>query len=275
MKIFDFFILLGTILPLQAQLELTAVELPKKLEETSGLEYLGTHFITHNDSGDEPKLYEFSKEGTLLKSTHLYTINAIDWEDITRDENYFYIADTGNNFGNRKDLTIYVVDSHFTPVDSIFISYAAQTDFHLQNHHAFDAEALAVVCDSLLLFSKNREDLSTQLYSIPKKGGSYTLAPRAQWEVGSLITAADYHADLDLLALTGYGFEGAQFFYTVTDFMKNPWNQPDLKKYTIPIDKAQIEAVKVVDAQNFWITTEKRGGEKAKLIALKLLLESD
>ena len=56
MKIFDFFILLGTILPLQAQLELTAVELPKKLEETSGLEHLGTHFITHNDSGDEPKL---------------------------------------------------------------------------------------------------------------------------------------------------------------------------------------------------------------------------
>jgi hypothetical protein len=78
MKIFDFFILLGTILPLQAQLELTAVGLPKKLEETSGLEYLGTHFITHNDSGDEPKLYEFSKEGTLLKSTHMYTINAID-----------------------------------------------------------------------------------------------------------------------------------------------------------------------------------------------------
>ena len=39
--------------------------LPKKINETSGLEYLNGNFITHNDSGGKEKLYEFSKDGKV------------------------------------------------------------------------------------------------------------------------------------------------------------------------------------------------------------------
>ena len=46
-----------------AQLSLTTIKLPTQLEETSGLEYIGENLLTHNDSGDKPRLYEFTKEG--------------------------------------------------------------------------------------------------------------------------------------------------------------------------------------------------------------------
>ena len=36
-----------------SQIKLEEIELPKKINETSGLEYIGENFITHNDSGDD------------------------------------------------------------------------------------------------------------------------------------------------------------------------------------------------------------------------------
>ena len=33
----------------------------------------------------------------------------VDWEDITQDETHIYIADFGNNNGNRTDLKIYKI----------------------------------------------------------------------------------------------------------------------------------------------------------------------
>ena len=54
---------------LKAQQKLTKdISLSKKIDETSGLEILDGQFITHNDSGGEPKLYYLDKSPVRLLS---------------------------------------------------------------------------------------------------------------------------------------------------------------------------------------------------------------
>ena len=61
------------------------------------------------------------------------------------------------------------------------------------------------------------------------------MSPEAILETESSITAADYNEAHDLVALTGYTYKGEQFFYTLTDFVKNGMDQIQLKKYPIEL----------------------------------------
>ena len=40
------------------------------------------------------------------------------WEDITKDEDYLYVANMGNNLDNRKNLSIFKVPIDTTETDS-------------------------------------------------------------------------------------------------------------------------------------------------------------
>ena len=73
--------------------------------ESSGLVYLNHRLITHNDSGDEPALYEIDTiNGEVLRKVILRGALNRDWEDICADSKYIYVGDFGNNYGSRKDL---------------------------------------------------------------------------------------------------------------------------------------------------------------------------
>ena len=52
--------------------------LPLELNETSGLEYFNENFITHNDSGGKPLLYEFNKEGKIIRQSSYYNGSALN-----------------------------------------------------------------------------------------------------------------------------------------------------------------------------------------------------
>lgn len=85
-------------------------ELPNEIEETSGLLFFNGKLITHNDSGDGPNLYEIDTlSGAISRVITITNATHIDWEDISQDDTYIYIADIGNNNGNREDLKIYKV----------------------------------------------------------------------------------------------------------------------------------------------------------------------
>ena len=43
----------------------STIKLPKEINETSGLEIINNNFITHNDSGGNPVLYEFNQDYPL------------------------------------------------------------------------------------------------------------------------------------------------------------------------------------------------------------------
>ena len=127
-------------------------DLPDETKETSGLLFLNGKIITHNDSGNNANLFEIdSLSGNLLRTISISNATNIDWEDITEDENHIYIADIGNNNGNRIDLKIYkILKSDFKKSTSvsaeiISFSYEDQTNFDSKpNGSNFDAESIAV-----------------------------------------------------------------------------------------------------------------------------------
>lgn len=79
----------------------------KEVKEASGIaasRVSDTVVWTHNDSGDEPRIFALSTSGALLGTFHL-AANARDWEDIASGpgpdsaRNYLYVADIGDNLG--------------------------------------------------------------------------------------------------------------------------------------------------------------------------------
>ena len=253
-----------------AQLSYTTISLTKSLDETSGLELYGDYLISHNDSGDKPKLYIFNTDGEKILEIEINKIKNKDWEDLASDSEHFYIADTGNNFATRENLKIYILNRQFFPQGSIQIRYEAQKTFSREIKNEYDAEALAVVGEELVLFSKNRKTLKSEIYSFPKVAGDYVLTPKKVIDTESLITAADYREEDDLMVLTGYNFMGEQFFYTLTDFVKNGFENIEMNKYLIPIKPAQIEAVKIINANEFWLSSESEEKKNPRLFHFTL-----
>ena len=245
---------------------LETIVLPKIINETSGLEILNNQFITHNDSGGEPSLYFFSQNGEIINSITLeeesfWEIYNNDWEDITADEDYIYIADTGNNFGNRDNLNIIKVKTTDFSIDSkIDISYGDQKTFLPRPKHKYDAEALFLIEDKIAILSKDRSELFTDLYLIDKQSNSkQVLESKITYNVNSLITGGDYNKDMSLLALVSYNSKGSQFLILFEDFNLETLAEKKIRKFKIPLERAQIEAIKIIDDKTFWITSEDEG----------------
>jgi len=99
------------------------------------------------------------------------------------------------------------------------------------------------------------------------------LTPRAGVDTRALVTAADYNAVEDLMVLTGYNFEGDQFFYTLPNFSKRGYDNLELNTYPIPIKPAQIEAVKIISKDEFWMSSESEEKKKPRLFRTRLKVE--
>lgn len=247
--------------------------LPLKINETSGLEFFNGNFITHNDSGGETILYEFTEKGEIINEHFIMSCGENnDWEDITSDNKYTFIANTGNNYGTRDNLNILILDkeNNFTCKGEIKFVYKEQKNFKKRNKHRFDSEGIISAGDSLVLFSKDRKNLITELYSLPKIPGEYKIEPIYSYKVNALITGADYNEKLKLVALVGYDFNFNQYFYTINNFDLTNLDNSVIEKFSIPIEKAQIEAVKIIDENSFWATSEDEGNGYPRLFKLKI-----
>ena len=245
---------------------LETIVLPKIINETSGLEILNEVFITHNDSGGEPSLYFFNLNGEIINFIRLeeksfWEIYNNDWEDVTADEDYIFIADTGNNFGNRENLNIIKVKTTDFSIDGkIDISYEDQETFIPRPKHKYDAEALFLIEDKIAVLSKDRSKLFTDLYLIDKESNSkQVLESKVTYNVNSLITGGDYNKEMSLLALVSYNSKGNQFLILFEDFNLENLAEKKFTKFKIPLESAQIEAVKIIDNDTFWITSEDEG----------------
>ncbi|MDA8703798.1 hypothetical protein N9M00_00495 [Flavobacteriaceae bacterium] len=243
------------------------IVLPKTINETSGLEFYNKNFITHNDSGDGPSLYVFNENGALIKTMDLnkdsnFEIENNDWEDIASDDEYLFVADTGNNFGNRDNLNIIRISKKDNySVDGIIeVSYADQETFFPRPKHKYDAEAIIIINEQLVLFSKDRENLNTDLYLVDKfDKGPQKLTSEVAFNVNSLITGGDYNNKLNFLALVSYNSKGSQYLILFERFDLENLEENTFKKYKIPLERAQIESIKIIDKNTFWVTSEDEG----------------
>jgi hypothetical protein len=184
--------------------------LPTAVNETSGLIYFNDQLVTHNDSGNAPELYEISStDGTVIRTVTITNATNVDWEDIAQDDTYIYIGDIGNNNGNRTNLKIYrILKSDFEANSSVTAeiinySYANQTDFTSSpNSNDWDAEGFVIYDSQILLFTKNWVTSQVNVYAFPKTIGTHSASLVSNYNIGGLVTAADY-VDHKIY-LTGY-----------------------------------------------------------------------
>lgn len=195
------------------------VDLDGKVRETSGLAPAAGLIWTINDSGDKPRLYGLNPDsGKIERKIRLKGVINYDWEDLAHDDRYLYVADTGNNAGDREVLKIYRVAHNRLdkkgrqPADTIRLRYADyDAQFGGKKNHNVDCEAIARVGDQLWLFTKNRGDQKTRLYKAELKlDDVQVLQPQGEYPVAGLVTGADYNPRTGEMVLMEYGY-GAGF----------------------------------------------------------------
>ena len=252
------------------------ISLSKKIDETSGLEIIDGQFITHNDSGDEAKLYYLDKKGVIVHERNLHGAKNNDWEDITKDEDYLYVANMGNNLDNRKNLSIFKVpiDTSNDQFEVIEFNYPEQVKFiTLEKSSQYDAEGLIAIDENLIIFTKNKLKKITEIYSLPKTAGKHEAKKIGSLNTQSIITGADYDSKTKLLALTGsLSFKGDEYYILkIEDFDLESNKDYKINMYEIPIGKTQVEAIKIIDSNTFWITSEDEASStSARLMKIKL-----
>ena len=246
---------------LDAQTILSETKLPISVYETSGLEIINGNLVTINDSGNPSNLYYLNQDGELLFRRIFNDLKNNDWEDLTADEEFIYIADTGNNFDTRENLRIIKIpiDSENNYFEIINFHYPEQVKFiTLEKSSQYDAEGLITIGENLIIFTKNKLKKITEIYTLPKIAGTYEAKKIGSLNIQSIITGADYDSKTKLLALTGsLSFKGDKYYiFKIKDFDPKKTINNHIDMYEIPIGKSQVESIKIIDKNNFWVTSE-------------------
>lgn len=82
-----------------------------RVDESSGLAhstYQRRTLFTHNDSGDQPRVFAVSRHGRTLAVLKLEGARAYDWEDMASGpDNTLWVGDIGDNPRSRKQIHVY------------------------------------------------------------------------------------------------------------------------------------------------------------------------
>ncbi len=256
----------------------------------------------HNDSGDSARLFAITPLGESILPTYsrftafgdtpeagkeqwqgFPVLNAshVDWEDIAADEHYLYIADTGNNSNDRRDLGIYLV-SEIDPTAStrsaviqhLPVYYPEQQAFPPADRH-FDSESLFTFAGKLYLITKHRGGGVTGLDFAPG-AYLYRLDTRST-ETPNALQRIDSHPAI--LAATGADVspDGSRLAVTAQDALwlfERPasgdlWLSAPGSRY--PFDRRvlkQLEAVTWLDNDTLLLANEQRDLFRVRLADL-------
>jgi hypothetical protein len=192
------------------------------VEESSGLVASVAHpgvFWTHGDSGTGNWLFAVDGTGRVKARVQVKGAELSDWEDLTSDgAGHLWLADSGNNDNDRRDLAIYRVPEPDPAgrgevrIDrTVRFSYPDQVAFPGDGPRNFDAEAVFWGDGRLYLLTKHRSDQKTTLYRFPADEGTVVLERISEFEVGGpqdktggKVTSASLSADGQQLAVLTY-----------------------------------------------------------------------
>jgi len=255
-----------------SQLILEEINLPKTINETSGIEYHDNHLITFNDSGNDPVLFYLNLKGEIIKTRIIVDINNNDWEDIAMDDKYLYVADIGNNYDTRDNLSIIKIpkNQNLDSFELINFNYPEQKSFKYRKLSMFDAEGLISIDDYLLIFTKNRAKKITDIYRLPKTPGNYNAKKIGSLNTESIITGADFDKSSNLLALTSTISFNEYYLLIIDNFSIENKDDYKIKMYEIPVGKTQVEGIKIINSSTFWLTSEQEKKGDPKLFKIKI-----
>ena len=242
-------------------------ELPKEVEETSGLFFHHGRLWTHNDSGGKPILYALDTTTfEVVQRLTLENVKNKDWEDVCTDGENVYVGDFGNNKGSRKNLKIFTFPLSAIPdegdatieVDSIRFCFADQTNFEKRKHeHDFDCEAMFATEEYLYLFSKGWETGTTRMYRLPKTAGNHVAEVINGFDSQGLITGADYDRENRILVIVGYVKNvWKPFMYIIFDFDEAGVKLSNRRIEMPQLTGAQTEGICFYDHGQCYVTAE-------------------
>ncbi|WBX74041.1 hypothetical protein PG913_02005 [Tenacibaculum pacificus] len=256
------------------------VNLPKKLEEVSGIEQIKHSKLLWmlNDSGNKAIIYGVNTDGKIIREVAVNAKNN-DWEDIASDEKgNLYIADFGNNDNKRKNLKILkinhqdLLEKDIVDVEKIKFSYASQNNFPpKKKKRFFDAESLLYKNGFLYIFTKSRVKNSygtTTLYKVPAKKGNHIAKRISTFETCNAlpcwITASAISSDGKKIALLN-----SQSVFILTDFNDDDFFSGNIKEFSLG-HISQKESVTFKDNNTLYIADEKAHGKGGKLYEFSL-----
>jgi hypothetical protein len=216
-------------------------------------------FWAHGDSGTTPFLYPITADGRSAGDpVRVNGVRAVDWEDVAQGpDGTLYVADMGNNRGERRDLHIIAVPepkqgvSEAAATRLLRFKYADQKSFP---QPAFDAEALAFAGGRLFVFTKRVDDRSV-CYALKPDAEDEQVAERIAEIPGTgMVTGAAVSPAGRQIALLAYGR------ISILDLANGrpPGRVAKTIKLDLPREHAQHEAL-AWDAHGFLIGSEKGG----------------
>ena len=134
-----------------------------RVAEISGMAASTRHpgiLWVHNDSDSEAAVYALDEHGRVVSTLRMNDALNLDWEDMASWEvdgrHYLVVADTGDNGGLRKELTLYAVEEPAELVDRR-VDLAWRQRFRWPDGPR-DCEAMAIdpSTGDILLISKKR-----------------------------------------------------------------------------------------------------------------------
>lgn len=190
-----------------------------KIVESSGLvksRQFENVFWTHNDHGDEARIFATTAEGELIREVQISGAQNVDWEDIAIDNTgHLYIGDFGNNRKKQKQLTIYMLKEP-NPRESGSVSVSKRIHFNFPDRKGFpdskkkkfDCEALFWANGHLYCLTKHPGDRITKLYRFgPLQDNTHqTLTKIAEFKIDGAVTAADASIDGSKLLVLCYEY---------------------------------------------------------------------
>lgn len=247
-----------------AQVDVGVVgQMPDELHENSGHVFYDGRLISHNDSGNEPVLYVLDTVSmTITRRVMVSNAVNIDWEDISQDDDYFYVGDIGNYSGTRSDLAVYKIlkadfdQSETVTAEIINFQYEDQQTFVDIGKSNWDAESLTVIDDRLLIFTKQWIDEGTVAYSLPKEAGNHVAKRETAYAVDGLITGASFNEDTNDLVLVGYSNMLVPFLLRMKNVNTASLFANEVERIPLDIGFGQVEAITSITAQRYFIGTE-------------------
>ncbi len=236
------------------------------LTESSGLaisQRRENHFWSHNDSGDQARLYGFDSDGRTTGEIRLKSVHAVDWEDMASftDQGVarLLVADCGDNQRNRASISLYLFDEPDPndpkdpqQIQTISIRYpdgprdceAVAVDQHRQQ--------IVLITKSILPASgiyvaplPSRTTDSSRTSVIAKRIGTLPLP---------MVTAMDVQQESGDIWVVSY-FQAFRFASASRDIPIEKQLGALPEPHELPRWR-QIEAVAIDTANNVWLTSE-------------------
>lgn len=181
------------------------------LEELSGIvsasrsgEYWG-----HNDKGNDPILYRFSRKGKLLQKVEIENVGDGDWEALSGDsKGVIYIGDVGDNDAERQIYRIHRLEEPDRKSEKT--DRARTYSFVYPDGKSHNCESLFLLNGKHYLITKVNDDKKerdrTTIYCIDRleEGKMVTAREVGVCRIEGQVTDAAYSLDAKVLAVLTY-----------------------------------------------------------------------